>query len=94
MNNMHCLVSRIKRVMISVEPETSPRGYKTFFTLNSAEHEIFSANKYENEYLAFSYLSAENCSCLAMISKTEFAIVSNFRFISMKKKNHAHMGRA
>ena len=25
-----------------------PQGYKTFFMLNSAEHEIFSANKYEN----------------------------------------------
>ena len=25
-----------------------PRSYKTFFMLNSAEHEIFSANKYEN----------------------------------------------
>ena len=25
-----------------------PRGYKTFFMLNSAEHEIFPANKYEN----------------------------------------------
>ena len=25
-----------------------PRGYKTFFMLNSAEHEIFSANKHEN----------------------------------------------
>ena len=25
-----------------------PRGYKTFFMLNSAEHEIFSANEYEN----------------------------------------------
>ena len=24
------------------------RGYKTFFMLNSAEHEMFSANKYEN----------------------------------------------
>ena len=24
------------------------RGHKTFFMLNSAEHEIFSANKYEN----------------------------------------------
>ena len=28
--------------------ETWPRGYKTFFMLNAAEHEIFSANKYEN----------------------------------------------
>ena len=27
---------------------TKSRGYKTFFMLNSAEHEIFSANKYEN----------------------------------------------
>ena len=25
-----------------------PRSYKTFFMLNSADHEIFSANKYEN----------------------------------------------
>ena len=25
-----------------------PKGYKTFFMLNSAEHEIFSAYKYEN----------------------------------------------
>ena len=25
-----------------------PRGYKTFFMLNSAEHDFFSANKYEN----------------------------------------------
>ena len=25
-----------------------PRGYKMFFMLKSAEHEIFSANKYEN----------------------------------------------
>ena len=25
-----------------------PQGYKTYFMLSSAEHEIFSANKYEN----------------------------------------------
>ena len=25
-----------------------PRGYKTFFMLNSAKHEFFSTNKYEN----------------------------------------------
>ena len=28
--------------------KTRPRGYKTFFMLHSAEHKIFSANKYEN----------------------------------------------
>ena len=60
-----------------------PWGYKTFFMLNSAEHEIFSANKYENaNNSAFSYLLAEESSCLAMFSKTEFKIVSNLRFIS------------
>ena len=42
-----------------------------FFMLNSAEHEIFSANKYEN---------TNNNS--AMFSKKEFASVSNLRFIS------------
>ena len=28
--------------------QTCPPGYKTFFMLNSAEHDIFSANKYKN----------------------------------------------
>ena len=28
-----------------------PIGYQIIFMLNSAEHEIFSANKYENSYL-------------------------------------------
>ena len=30
------------------KPKTRLRGYKKIFMLNSAEHEIFSANKYEN----------------------------------------------
>ena len=30
-----------------LEP-TTPQGYKSFFMLKSAEHEIFSADKYEN----------------------------------------------
>ena len=46
-----------------------PRGYKTVFMLNSAEHEIF---------------SAEKISCSAILSQKEFAIVRNLRFISMK----------
>ena len=28
--------------------DTLPRGYKTYSMLNSAEHLIYSANKYEN----------------------------------------------
>ena len=35
-------------VCASIFVEIWPWGYKTFFMLNSAEHEIFSANKYEN----------------------------------------------
>ena len=30
---------------------SGPQGYKTFFVLNSAEHEIFSADKYENFHI-------------------------------------------
>ena len=29
-------------------PEPRPRGYKTFFVLNSVEHEILNAHKYKN----------------------------------------------
>ena len=36
--DLHCLQKYLSR----------PRGYKTFFMLDSAKHEIFSANKYEN----------------------------------------------
>ena len=62
---------------------TWPRGYKTFFMLISAEHEIFSANKYENAIkLAFSYLLAEKMSSLAIFSKKEFAIVSNLDLLA------------
>ena len=47
--------------------------------LNSAEHEHFSANKYEN---ANNSLLAEQFSCSAMFNKKDLAIVSNLRFIS------------
>ena len=44
--------------------------------LNSAEHENFSAYKYEN-----ANLSAEKFSCSAIFSKKEFRIVSNLRLL-------------
>ena len=60
-----------------------PQGYKKCFMPNSSEHEIFSANKYENaNKLAFSYLFAEKFSFSDKFSKKEFAIVSHLRFIS------------
>ena len=31
-----------------VDSENRPRGYKTFFMLNSVEHEILNAHKYKN----------------------------------------------
>ena len=57
-----------------------------FFMLNSARHEIFSANKYENANNSwhFHILLAEKISCSAMFSKKELAIVSILRSISMK----------
>ena len=52
---------------------------------SSVEHEIFSANKYENANNSwhFSYLLAEKISHSAMFSNKEFAFVSYLRFISM-----------
>ena len=43
---------------------TRPRGYKTFFILNSVEHEILNAHKYENIkklniFLALAQISLE-----------------------------------
>ena len=35
--------------------DSRPRGYKTFFMLNSAEHENVSANKYENANLSWHF---------------------------------------
>ena len=48
--------------------------------LNSAEHEIFSANKYESGIFI---LLAEKISCLSMFSNKELAIISYLRFISI-----------
>ena len=50
--------------------------------LNSAEHEIFSANKYENANKVgiFICISRENFM-LSYIKQERFAIVSNLRFI-------------
>ena len=58
-------------IMHMLKVTCGPRGYKTFSMLISAEHEIFSAYKYEN------------ATQLDLLSK-KIAIVSNLRFISMK----------
>ena len=34
--------------LLNQKPPTRPRGYKTFFMLNSVEHEILNAHKYKN----------------------------------------------
>ena len=41
---MHVLI----RISMYLKNKSGYRGYKTFFTLISAEHEIFSAHKDEN----------------------------------------------
>ena len=35
-------------ICIMLSAKSWPRGYKTFFMLNSAEHEILNTHKYEN----------------------------------------------
>ena len=47
-----------------------PRGYKTFFMLNSTEHENFSANKYENANKKVFGIGSN----LRFISKTNFML--------------------
>ena len=53
--------------------------------LKSAEHEIFSAKNIKiPTIVGISYLLAEKCSCSAMFSKKEFAVLSNLRFLAEK----------
>ena len=60
-----------------------PQGYKNFFMLNSAEHEIFSANKYENvnniklQLLVIWSLVAGQISCSAELSMKKFSEPKN-----------------
>ena len=50
--------------------------------LNSAEHEIFSVNKYENANNTWHFhIDQKSCSCSTMFSKKEFVVNNNLRFI-------------
>ena len=46
-NNRKTLIAKSSYMGLG-SPEFWPRGYKTFFVLNSIEHEILSAHKYKN----------------------------------------------
>ena len=43
--------------------ETRPRGYKTFFMLNSNEHEILNAHKYKNIMKFGSFVAQISLEC-------------------------------
>ena len=45
-----CICTRVSRLFcdVNVNVENWPRGYKTFFMLNSVEHKILNAHKYKN----------------------------------------------
>ena len=60
------------------------RGYKTFFVLNAAGHDLFSLliNMKLPKIVRIIIFITEKFSCSAMLSKKEFAIVRNLRFIS------------
>ena len=46
--------------LLNQTPPTRPRGYKTFFMLNSVEHEILNAHKYKNIW-KFGFFKAQIC---------------------------------
>ena len=50
--------------------ESWSRGYKTFFMFNSAEHENFSANKYENANISWQEWSGIDTFILHLPSET------------------------
>ena len=60
-----------------------PRGYKTFFMLNSAEHEIVYAKNMKMPTIVgiFIFISREN-SMLSYILQEQIVVVNNLRFIS------------
>ena len=66
--------------------KTGPGVIKLFFMLNPAEHEIFSAYKYENANYIYENSNVTykqiKFSCSVIFSKNKFVIVSNLRFIS------------
>ena len=90
MSTHNCFLGKIRKILCvypllseaMLPEEIWPRGCQTFFMLNSAQPEIFSANKYENA--KFSYLLAGKFSCSAWFSKKELAIVSSLKFLSIK----------
>ena len=47
-NFMHFLLMHKTSIISSRYSENWPQGYKTFFVLNSIEHEILNAHKYIN----------------------------------------------
>ena len=65
--------------------ETWLRGYKKFFVLNSAEHEIFPANKSQItnncKFFHILYLIEEKVSCSAELSMTKSFIALGARSI-------------
>ena len=70
-SKLRSLISEYLLNMASCKKQTGPRGYKTFFMLNSAEHEICPANKSQitNNYIFF-------------LAKCSLATVGIFIFIS------------
>ena len=46
LQQLKSMVERLEKNLEKDEKENKPRGYKTFFMLNSTEHEFFPAHKY------------------------------------------------
>ena len=63
-----------------------PRGYKTFFMLNSVEHENLNARKYKNikKFGSFSAQISLECYLSPLINVKMQTFVSNLTFVSRK----------
>ena len=66
---------------------TRPRGYKTFFMLNSIEHEILNAHKYKNiqKFGIFQAQISLQCYFFPLINVKMPTIVGILTFMSWKK---------
>ena len=73
--------------IISPTPGIRPRGYKTFFVLNSVEHEILNAHKYKNIKKFSSILGSDKPRILffPLINVKMPTFVGILTFMSRKK---------
>ena len=54
-SRVNCIIVKYSIIGVSIDIMSRPRGYKTFFMLNSTEHEIFPAHECLNDNNGWHY---------------------------------------